>query len=90
MSRKTPEQKVDELRQKKLQLDAQVKLLEGRIRQRKRKEDTRRKILIGSAVFAKMEKDPSFKMQIETLLNESLSRKDDRELFNLKLLPDEK
>lgn len=48
-----------------------------------RKEDTRRKILVGAMILNKMENNPQLREQILSSLNEFLTRKNDRKLFNL-------
>jgi hypothetical protein len=48
-----------------------------------RREDTRRKILIGATILAKIERGEFDEKKLWAMLDEALSRKDDRELFGL-------
>ncbi len=48
-----------------------------------RKQDTRRKILVGAIVLARAQRDEVSRSQLLTWLNESLTRPDDRALFDL-------
>lgn len=50
---------------------------------RQRKADTRRKILIGAVVLAKIERNEFRQEQLDRMLNEALTRPDDRALFGL-------
>ncbi len=82
----TLEAKLKEEKAKKQKLEARKKAAESK---RKRADDTRRKILIGSIVLSRVESGRWPKEKLIAMLNEHLSREDDRKLFQLdpQLLP---
>ncbi|WP_426178404.1 mobilization protein [Massilia sp. TWR1-2-2] len=69
------------------QLTAQKQQLEARKRteesKRKRTDDTRRKILVGAAILAKVERGEWPQARLLDMLNSTLTRPDDRALFDL-------
>jgi hypothetical protein len=79
--------KLDEKRVKLEQLKARQQLIENRLRyvaaKQARREDTRRKILIGAVILAKIERKEFDEKKLRAMLDEALTRKDDRALFGL-------
>lgn len=82
-----PLSRLEKLREKKAQLDAQIKGVEARARQQTRKHDTRRKIIAGALALHHMEKNPedSFSKKLARLLDEYVTRPHERKLFGLPL-----
>ena len=84
---KTLEQEIAELRAKEQQLKARIVNKENALKAKQKKLDTRKKILVGSYILDTLEK----KGQIAALtpdnlpqyLDKFLTRKFDREVFNL-------
>ena len=76
----TLEDKLKQLRAKQYKAEARRRTLESR---KNRKEDTRRKILVGAIVMAKVEQWDFSGAQLRQWLSESLTRPDDRALFDL-------
>lgn len=74
------EAKLKQAKAAKQQLEARRRATENK---KARAEDTRRKILVGAAVLAAVERGELSRDQITALLNNSLTRADDRALFNL-------
>lgn len=77
--------RLEQLRQKKAQLELQIKSAQEKELSKNRKEDTRRRLLIGSALLQMTEKDETLKQWLEELLDDYLERKNDRLLFDLPL-----
>jgi hypothetical protein len=79
--------KIEEKRLKLEQLKARQQRIENRQRyvesKLARREDTRRKILIGAVILAKIERGEFDEKKLRAMLEEALTRKDDRELFGL-------
>lgn len=79
--------KLEEKRLKLQQLKARQQLIENRMRyvaaKQARREDTRRKILIGAVILAKIERKEFDEKKLRAMLDEALTRKDDRALFGL-------
>lgn len=74
---------VEKMKERRDKLTAQIKRQQAREKERQRKQDTRRKILIGSITQKMIERG---EIQEETLYryaDKMLTRKNDRELFNL-------
>lgn len=78
------------LEQKRAQLDAQIKALKARERQQVRKDETRRKILVGALAreHATTFPDSDFAAVLNGLLNEHVTRPQDRNLLGLDPLPE--
>lgn len=74
------EVRLKQLKAKQQRIEARRKTVEAN---RARKADTRRKILIGAIVLAKIERNEFKQDQLNTWLNEALTRPDDRALFGL-------
>ena len=79
--------KLKRLKDKKEQLDAQIKAIEAREATKRRKEDTRRKILVGAYYMDKAVKENSLD-EIAKLMDGYLERSSDRVLFELPPLDD--
>lgn len=79
--------KIEEKRLKLEQLKARQQRIENRLRyaasQQGRRDDTRRKILIGATILAKIERGEFDEKKLKVMLDEALTRKDDRALFGL-------
>jgi hypothetical protein len=79
--------KIEEKRLRLEQLKARQQLVENRLRyvasKQARREDTRRKILIGAVILAKVERKEFDEKKLRAMLDEALTRKDDRALFGL-------
>lgn len=93
-SKKSPEQRLEELRQQREQVEQQLKQKRkklqrdeqrqrAKIQNQKRKEDTRRKVLVGAAVLNQVEQGRMDQAELERLLDGFLERDDDRALFGL-------
>ncbi len=80
-TRKTAEQKREELRRKIAALKAQEQALAAKENQDQRKRDTRRKILAGAAALAHADLDPVFAAALRTALDAVLIKEADRALF---------
>ena len=76
----TLEDRLKQLRAKQHKVETRRRTLETR---KNRKDDTRRKILVGAIVLAKVEHGDMSGTQLRQWLSESLTRLDDRALFNL-------
>jgi hypothetical protein len=72
--------KLKQLTAQKLQLEARKRTEESK---RKRTDDTRRKILVGAAILAKVERGEWPQARLMDMLNATLTRPDDRALFDL-------
>lgn len=83
----TIEGRIEAAKKKLKQLTAQKQQLEARKRtedsKRKRTDDTRRKILVGAAILAKVERGEWPQARLLDMLNATLTREDDRALFDL-------
>lgn len=76
--------RIQKLRDKKAQLEAQIRDLAARDKQQQRKNDTRRKVIIGALALEHMEKNSTspFAKTLWPLLDEYVTRPQDRELLN--------
>jgi hypothetical protein len=83
----TIEGRIEAAKKKLKQLTAQKQQLEARKRteetKRKRTDDTRRKILVGAAILSKVERGEWPQSRLLDMLNVTLTRPDDRALFDL-------
>lgn len=80
--RKTPEETLAELEQRKAQIDARIKATAAKVRSAERKKDTRRKVIAGALALEHMAHDPAFKKAFEKLISEQVKRPEDRALFS--------
>lgn len=78
MARKSQTERIDTLRQKQEQIKAQLAALEARQKSEDRKRDARRKIVVGAAVLAHAEIDPSFCAALTKALHAAVTRDIDR------------
>jgi chromosome segregation ATPase len=83
MPRKSTAERLKTLRDKREQLDAQLRALEARNKQAERRADTRRKVIAGALALEHYEKNPDsqFHRIIFRLLDEYVVRPHDRALF---------
>ena len=103
MAKKTPEQRIAELDQKRAKVEEKLKAEraaitlakrreQAKVLNRRRKEDTRRKILVGALQFDEIDKLPADqkaaeKRKLKDKMSRYLTRNDDRELFGIAPLP---
>jgi hypothetical protein len=76
----TLEERLKQLKARQQRLELRRRTLESR---KARKADTRRKILVGAIVLAKVEHGEIPQTQLRKWLDESLTRPDDRALFDI-------
>ena len=83
MPRRNPTDRLELLRQKRDQLDAQLKALEARRKQGERKADTRRKVIAGALALEHFQanRNTEFGRVMFRLLDEYVIRPHDRALF---------
>lgn len=81
--------RLNKLKAKKAQIDAQIKAAEARDRQQKRKDDTRRKIISGALALEHAERNPDsdFARTMLRLIQDGTKTDRDRALFDLDPLP---
>jgi hypothetical protein len=81
--RQSSTDRLDLLRKKRDQIDAQLKALEARNKQAERKADTRRKVIAGALALEHFERnrDSEFGRTLFRLLDEYVVRPHDRALF---------
>ena len=92
MARKTPEQKIAELKKKEAevkaqqkkkldQIKAQLQNENAKIATAARKKDTRRKVIAGALALKHMEHDPAFAETMRKLIQDNVERPEDQELL---------
>ena len=81
--RKTPEEQLETLTQKRAQLDAKIQNKKAVVRKKTRREDTRRKIIAGAIALEAASRDKKFKAQFDKLLQKHVTRPEDRKLLDL-------
>ena len=83
MPRQKPTDKIDVLKRKREQIDAQLRALETRNKEAERKADTRRKVITGALALEHLEKnrESAFSSIMTKLLDEYVTRPADRALF---------
>lgn len=81
---KTSQERIAELQEQERQIKARLQREKSRLRQSERKQDTRRKIIAGA--LALEHKDAEFQAQLNRLLDEYVTRPQDRTLFGLEPL----
>lgn len=79
------ETKLKQAKARKQKIEAQKRAAERKV---ERSQDTRRKILVGAAILAKVERDEWPKDKLLAMLDATLTRTDDRALFDLPELPE--
>lgn len=73
-------ERLNKLIEKQKKIQAQIADAQNRQKQKDRKSDARRKIVIGAAMLAHLEHDPSFRPALRDVLDKALTRPLDREL----------
>lgn len=86
--RPSNEQRIETLRSRRAEIDAELARLQAKSRVQTRKQDTRRKILIGAVIMQEMKSKPEVNLMVLNLLEERLTKPRDRELFSLPCRPD--
>ena len=77
----TPASRLEKLKQRKAKLDAEIAKAEATEKKAARAKDTRRKILIGAAMLAEIEAEPTFRDGLRRILDRRLTQERDRELL---------
>jgi hypothetical protein len=72
--------KLEQLKVRQLRLDNRLQFLAAK---QARRDETRRKILIGATILAKIERGEFDEKKLRAMLDEALTRSDDRKLFGL-------
>lgn len=83
---RTPEEKIEADKALIAKLKARVQSQEARLKGEERKKDTRKKIIAGA--LALEHKDPTFQDTLRGLLNEYVTKPQERALFDLPALPE--
>lgn len=83
MTRKTPDEKIAELEEKRGQIEALIQKHKARARVEERKRDTRRKIIAGALALEHASIDPAFRAALQKLIDQNVTREGDRALFDL-------
>ena len=83
--------KIEKLKEKKAQIEAQIKKAQARERVQQRKDDARRKIIAGALALNHMEANPedAFSQKLWRLLDEYVVKEKERSFFDLPPLPPE-
>lgn len=84
---RTPEEKIEADKALIAKLKARVQSQEARLKSEERKKDTRKKIIAGA--LALEHKDATFQDTLRRLLNEYVTKPQERALFDLPPLPEE-
>ena len=77
--------KLKQAKARKQKIEAQKRAAERKV---ERSQDTRRKILVGAAILGKVEREEWPKDKLLAMLDATLTRTDDRALFDLPELPE--
>lgn len=80
------EARLKQVKEKRRRMEARKRAAESA---KKRADDTRRKILVGAAILAKVERGDWPEEKMLAMMNETLTRNDDRALFGLEPLKTE-
>jgi hypothetical protein len=83
-------ERLGKLLEKKEAINARIRREQAKARESERNADTRRKILVGAAVLDRSEKDEASRTELQKLLARFLIRADDRALFGLAPMAQEK
>jgi len=81
--------RLEALKKKQEQINAQVQMLEATEKSHERKRETRRKILVGAYYLDQARKDEKFD-EVVDLMENYLNRNSDRVLFDLKPIESKK
>lgn len=81
--RKTPEEQLEALTKQEAQLKARIQKKKAQVKGAERKKDTRRKIIAGALALEHMTHDPQFRTAMQKLIEEQVTRPEDRKLFDL-------
>ena len=81
--RRTPEERISELEKQRDQINARLQKERTKFSAQKRKDDTRRKIIVGAALLAHAEHDDTVKAQLWRILDQHVTRPQDRTLLGL-------
>jgi hypothetical protein len=73
--------RIEKLKQRKAKLEAEIAKAEATEKKAARAKDTRRKILVGAAILAEIEAEPSLKGVLQDILKRRLTQDRDRELL---------
>lgn len=76
----TLQERLTQLKLRQQRVDARKRAIET---MRARKAETRRQFVVGSVILAKVEEGAMDAMQLREWLDQTLTRKDDRALFDL-------
>ena len=82
--RRTPEERISDLEKQRDQINARLQKERAKISAQKRKDNTRRKIIVGAAMLAHAEHDDTVKVQLWRILDQHVTRPQDRALLGLK------
>lgn len=85
--RKTPLDRIAELEQQQEQLKARIQRERAKARAAERKADTRRKIVAGALALEHAKKDDAFGRTLYAVLEQHVTRPDERDLFGFAPLP---
>lgn len=83
MTRRTDEQRLEELQATKQQLAAREKALKARLRNKSRKLDARRKIIAGAVALEHCKHDQEWADWFFQVLKNEVKRPEDRRLLDL-------
>ena len=81
------ETKLKQAKARKQKIEAQKRAAERKV---ERNQDTRRKILVGAAILAKINRNEWPMEKLQAMLDLTLTRDDDRALFDLPAMKTEK
>lgn len=76
--------RIEQLKKKREQLDARIQKIEATQKAKEKKQDTRRKILVGAYYLDKAKKENRMD-EVKHAMEEFLTRKSDRLLFELEV-----
>ena len=79
--------RIEKLKLRRKQLDARIQKVEASQKVKEKKQDTRRKILVGAYYLNKAKKENRMS-EIKQAMEEFLTRKSDRLLFELEVEPE--
>jgi large subunit ribosomal protein L7/L12 len=93
MTRKTPVQRLEELEQRRLEIERKAKeeksqiakakrRVQGSVQKQQRKDETRKKILVGSMYLDLIKNDPDKEAALQRRMDKFLTRDSDRKIFD--------